>query len=69
MLWNNHIKDFILNTGEYLNYQPENNGTKLNLNDLYSNTRTNWTRKNGTLKFKLAQTNNLLVETWEYFKL
>ena len=69
ILWSYHIKYFILNSDDSVQDHPKDNGPKLKLNNFYGNTRINWKRNNGNLKFTPAQINAFLVETWLAFKL
>ena len=54
--------------GDYVHNQTNDNGTNMNLNNLYANERMNWMRHHGTLKFTSAHMNYVLVATWEAFK-
>ena len=53
-----HIQYFILKAGDYVYDQPNNN-----LKNFYSNTRMNWMRNHGNLKFTPPHMNYILVET------
>ena len=64
-----NMQYFILKAGEYVHDQPNDNGPNMNIDSLYGNSRMNWTRHHGTLKFIPAHINSVLVETWEAFKL
>ena len=69
ILCSHHNQYFILNTGDSVHDQPNSNSTKLKLKILHGNARMNWMRKHGNLKFTLANMNDILVETWETFKI
>ena len=69
ILWSHHIHYLIQNSGGFVQYQPKNNDPNLKLDNLYGNTRMNFMRNHGTLKFTPAHNNTILVETWEYSKL
>ena len=64
IIWSHHIQDFILEAGDCVHYQPNNNGPNLKLNNLYGNKIINWIRNNGSPKFTSARMNSFLVETW-----
>ena len=63
------MQHFILEAGDSMHYQPNNNGPNKKLKNLYGNARMNWMIHHVTLKFTPANMNYLLIETWEYFKL
>ena len=69
ILCKHNVQYLILKSGDYVHYQPKNNVPNKDLNNLYANTRMNWIRVHGTLKFSLPHMNYVLVETWEDFKL
>ena len=64
-----HIHDFILNSGESVHDHTKNNGPNLNLKNLYGYSRMNCTSNNRTFKFMTDHMNDVLFETWKYFKL
>ena len=68
ILWSHHIKSFILNSGDFVHDQLNDNGPNLKLKYLFCEARMNWMRKHITLKFTIAQINATMVETWEAFK-
>ena len=69
ILRRHNIRSFILNKGDYVHDQPNNNGPNMKLNNFYDNAKMNWMRHHGTLKFTPAHMNYVPVETWEAFKL
>ena len=62
-------KYFILESGDFLYDQPNNNVPNMNFNNLYGNAIMYWIRQHGTLEFTPAHMNYVLVETWESLKL
>ena len=68
-LWSQHIQEYILKPGDYVDDQPNSNGQILKLKNLYANARMNWVMKHGTIKFTTAHMNNAIFETWEAKKL
>ena len=64
-----YIEPFILKAGELGNDHPNDNGPNLKLKGLYSQARMNWQRQHGTLNFKNALMNYVLVESWRKFQL
>ena len=64
-----NIQSFILNAGNSMDDQPNNNGPNTNLKNLHGNARMKWMRHHKTLKFSPPHANSFRVETWEAFKL
>ena len=60
ILWSQHIQYFILNLGDSINDQTNNNGTNLKLDNMYGNKRIKWTSNHGTLKLMSAYINAVL---------
>ena len=69
ILCKHKIQYFILESGDFVYDQPNNNVPNMNFNHLYGNAIMNWIRQHGTLEFTPAHINYVLVETWESFKL
>ena len=65
----NHIKPFSLKAGDSGNDQPNDNGPKINLEGLYSQSRINWQRQHVTLNLKNSHMNTVLAEKWRAFQL
>ena len=63
-LWIHHIQNLILKASNYVHDQPNEYGPNFILINLDGNTRMNWTRKHGTLKFTMDHMNDVLFETW-----
>ena len=61
IILSNHIKPFILNSGDSGNDQPNDNGPKLNLKGIYVQERMNWKRQHTTLKFTNDHMSYVLV--------
>ena len=64
-----HIKPFILKAGDSVNYQPNDNGSNLNLKGIYVQSGMNWQRQNGTLGFMDSRMSVLLLETGIVFQI
>ena len=62
ILHRHNIHYFILMAGDYVHNQTNDNGTNMNLNNLYANERMNWMRHHGTLKFTPPHMNYVLIE-------
>ena len=62
-----HTKPFFLKVGDSGNYRTNDNGKNLNLKGLYGQDRMNWWIQHGTLNYKNARTNAVLVETLRAF--
>ena len=69
ILCRHKIQYLILRDGDYVHNQPNYNGPNMKLNNLNVNTRMNWMRHHGTLKFSPPHMNSVLFETWEVFEL
>ena len=67
ILLSHHIKQFILKADDSGNSHPNDDVPKLKLKGLYVQAIMNWQRQHGTLKFKKAHMNAVLVEIWRYF--
>ena len=63
------IQYFIQKPGDYINYQTNDNGPNMNLNNIYFYAIMNCMRNHGTLNFTPLHMNNSLVETWVDLKL
>ena len=69
ILHSNHIKPFVLKTGDSGNDHPNDNGPNFNLKGLYGQAIINWQIQHGTLKFTNSHMNAVLVETRRSFQL
>ena len=61
IFWIHYIQYFILKASDSVHDHPNNNGSKLNLKNMYGNARMNCMSKDGTLKFTPAHINAILV--------
>ena len=69
ILCRHNIQYLLLNSGNYVHYQPNDNGPNMILKNCYGNARMNYMRHHGTFNSTLAHMNYVLVGTWKAFKL
>ena len=67
ILHSNNIKTFILNVGDWVNYQSNDNSPKFKLKGLYGYARMNFLRQHGILRFTNDHMNAVLVKKWRDF--
>ena len=53
--------------GDSVSYHPNNNGTNLEIKNMYANARINWMMNHGTLKLTPDRMNSILFKIWEAF--
>ena len=63
----NYIIPFILKAGDSVNTHTYDDVQNPKLKGIYAQAIMNWQRQHGTLKFKKAHMNAVLVEIWRYF--
>ena len=64
-----NIQPFVLNSGDSINYQPNDIGPNTKLNPLYNISKSSWMLKYGTQKFSPQHMNSVLVEAWNAFNM
>ena len=63
-----NIQPFILEAGDSINDQPNDNGPNSKLKALYNISKSKWMLKYVTTRFQPHHMNSFLVEAWEAFK-
>ena len=57
-----HIKFFIPKAGDYMHDEPNDNGPKMEISNLYGNAKINWMKNHRTLKCTSPQMSYVIVE-------